>query len=468
MKKWVTCILLIISGLAAYAQNDNDCASVLKKLITKVEKEYPGFGTKTKDIATYISFKNNLINSSLTAGKDSCYKILQAYINYFKDGHLVIYKADNSNNVVKNNPGKTINADVSNFNKYIESSKDSIEGIWTSDSYKIGVIKNKNNYEAFVISSKNESWKPNEIKFTMDGNGKGIYYMGDHSQMECTYAILKNCIIYFNESKAAFVKEFPKPLLTNENIEEGLNIYEGFYIKELSNKTLLLRITGFDPAYTKRITKLIDDNKKLLCNHQNLIIDVRGNGGGTDHSIRPILPYLYSNPVRFLGGEYLVTQTLIDGLTNYADNEADKVRDSSDIKYVRNALKRMEGKIGQFIPYSEGNFYGFTKQDSVYKYPQNVAILIDKACGSTTERFILDARQSKKVKLFGTPTYGAIDYVSIRKFNFGSKDFNLFIPTVRAMRLIDYPLDNIGIQPDIYMDKYIGDWVQYARDYLEN
>lgn len=99
----------------------------------------------------------------------------------------------------------------------------------------------------------------------------------------------------------------------------------------------------------------------------------------------------------------------------------------------------MEGKMGQFIPYSEGNYYGFSKQDSVYKNPQNVGILIDKRCGSTTEAFILNARQSKKVKLFGTPTYGAIDYVSIRKFDFGSNDYNLYIPTVRAMRLVDYP-----------------------------
>jgi hypothetical protein len=36
------------------------------------------------------------------------------------------------------------------------------------------------------------------------------------------------------------------------------------------------------------------------------------------------------------------------------------------------------------------------------------------------------------------------------------------------MRLPDYPLDNIGIQPDVFMDKYIEDWVQYALDYLEN
>jgi hypothetical protein len=35
------------------------------------------------------------------------------------------------------------------------------------------------------------------------------------------------------------------------------------------------------------------------------------------------------------------------------------------------------------------------------------------------------------------------------------------------MRLPDYPIDNIGIQPDIYLDETVKDWVSYALDYLE-
>lgn len=314
MKKWITCILVIISSLAAFAQNDSYSTSVLKKLITKVEKEYPGFETKTKDIAAYNGFKNNLLNSSLTVEKDSCLNILKAYLSYFKDGHLVIYKTGNSNNDVTNYSGKSINIDVANFAEYVEKSKDSLEGIWTTNNYKVGLIRNKGRYEAFIISSSNESWKKNEIKFTLDGNGKAVYYMGNHSQIEEKYAILKNCILYFENANAAFVREIPKPLIASNAISAELDLLEGFYIKELNSKTLLLKISSFDPVYTKRITKLIDDNKKLLNNHKNLIIDLRGNGGGTDFSFRPILPYIYSNPVRFLGGEYLVTQTLIDGL----------------------------------------------------------------------------------------------------------------------------------------------------------
>jgi len=42
------------------------------------------------------------------------------------------------------------------------------------------------------------------------------------------------------------------------------------------------------------------------------------------------------------------------------------------------------------------------------------------------------------------------------------------LPTFRSLRLPEFPVDNIGIQPDIYMDRYIGDWTAYALEYLEN
>lgn len=41
------------------------------------------------------------------------------------------------------------------------------------------------------------------------------------------------------------------------------------------------------------------------------------------------------------------------------------------------------------------------------------------------------------------------------------------MPTWQTMRLPDYPIDNIGIQPDIYIDKSVKDWIQFAIDYLE-
>jgi hypothetical protein len=464
MSKWIIVILITTLTLSAYSQNDCDCKNVLEQLTIKVEKEYPGFSEKTKDSLAYTSFKKQLLESASGFNNDECIGILKKYINYFKDGHLAINKKVSGNINYQTN---LIDIDLNNFNKYLEESRDSVEGIWTSGGYKVGIIKKNNIYTAFIISSQNSSWKAKENKFNIKENGVAVYYRGDHSPVDDTCIIHKNCIIYFKNSGAAFVKEFPAPQLTGEKITEVLNELEGFYIKPISEKTVLLRIPSFDYPYTERIELLIESNKQLLNQYENLIIDLRGNGGGTDYSYRPILPYLYTNPVRYLSGEYLVTQTLIDGLLNWV-NTADKNKYADEIESVKSDIKRMEGNIGKYIPYSEEGNFGFTKQDSVYSYPKKVAILTDKGCGSSTEKFLLDSKQSKKVKIFGTPTYGAVDYVSLREFKLNCNNYSLYMPTVRMMRLPDYPLDNIGIQPDIYLDKYIKDWVLYAKEYLEN
>jgi hypothetical protein len=467
MKQILISLLILTINQTAYSQNICDCSKTIKQLIQKVENEYPGFNLKVKDTISYNGYKNHIIDLAKNINENGCYDIMKKYTDYFQDGHLILVdkREDNGNSdIIKT---ETINFNIADFDKYLTKSIDSIEGVWTSDSYKVGVIKQDSNYLAFLISSENNNWKQSEIKFKLNKNGNAVYYMGNHKQKSDVYSVINNSIIYFKETKVAFVKEQPLPVLSKEEVTKELNELEGFFIKPVSNKTLLLRISSFDYSYTERIENMIETNKSLLEHYDNLIIDLRGNGGGTDYSYRPILKYIYTNPVRHLSGEYLDTQTLIDGLSNWVET-ADKKKYADEITDIKNDLKRMEGKIGLFIPYDPEANFGYTKQDTIYPYPKNVVILANEKSASSTEKFILDAKQSKKVKILGTPTYGAVDYVSVREFKLDCENYTLYMPTIRMMRLPDYPLDNIGIQPDIYMDKYVEDWVKFAQKYLEN
>lgn len=94
--------------------------------------------------------------------------------------------------------------------------------------------------------------------------------------------------------------------------------------------------------------------------------------------------------------------------------------------------------------------------------------MIDKRVGSAAENLVLRAKQSKKVKVMGTVTSGGLDYAAARMFNFGCPEYLLQLPTYRSLRLPDFPIDNIGLQPDIFMDRFVKNWIQYAVDYLEN
>ncbi|MBV6880162.1 hypothetical protein NG800_007800 [Epilithonimonas ginsengisoli] len=68
----------------------------------------------------------------------------------------------------------------------------------------------------------------------------------------------------------------------------------------------------------------------------------------------------------------------------------------------------------------------------------------------------------------GIPSYGALDYGNAIYTDFGCQEYQLLLPTYKVMRLPEYPIDNIRIEPDIYLDQSVEDRLQFAIDYLEN
>lgn len=465
MKKNILIVLMLVISLSSYSQNDYNCEQSLNLLIKKVESEYPGFKEKTADTIRYSDFKDRLIIKSQNTEDSECSDLLEYYLSYFRDSHMWLY-VENTND----NETQTLNTDeitvakvditLDDFYKYIAESKDELEGVWSSSAYKVGIIKKENEYQGFIIETSNKSWKVNEIKFRLMEKGKANYYMGNHSLREENFELYDESILSFKSLTSKFVKEFPKPKLAENEIELKLDKIQGFYFEKLTDKTSLLCISSFDDAYVKKIEKIVSDNQQAIENCENLIIDIRNNGGGTYDAYDEILPYIITNNIRGVGQEFLVTQTLIDQVEDWFDDREGK-------KMARSWIKMFEGNIGKFINTDTADVF-VNDIKIANKSPKQIAVLVNKMTASSGEAFTLEAKQSKKVKILGTPTYGVIDYGSASLFDFGCENYKLVMPTWRSMRLPDYPIDNIGVQPDIYLDKSVKDWVLFTIDYLEN
>jgi C-terminal processing protease CtpA/Prc len=87
--------------------------------------------------------------------------------------------------------------------------------------------------------------------------------------------------------------------------------------------------------------------------------------------------------------------------------------------------------------------------DRVQPRPRAVAILMDGVGASSTETFLLKARQSSRVRLFGQPTAGVVDYLNPAQHPL-SCGVTLQSPTIRrSAQLPADAIDNIGIAPDV-------------------
>ena len=217
----------------------------------------------------------------------------------------------------------------------------------------------------------------------------------------------------------------------------------------LSARTVLITIPSFYLAYADKLRTLIEKHKKDLASHPNLIIDVHRNGGGSDDSFAPLMPYLLANSTRTFGAEYLATEANIKGREEICgsvpympDTEECRRLVAPSLALLRNA------KSGEFVRFPGMDASGsIASVEKVTRNPRRVGILMGKDCGSSCDQFLLNARQSFKVKLFGRPSLGSVDYSNMESHTLPSGKRSLGYAISRSLRLPEMPVDT-GIQPD--------------------
>ena len=101
--------------------------------------------------------------------------------------------------------------------------------------------------------------------------------------------------------------------------------------------------------------------------------------------------------------------------------------------------------------------------------PKNVAIIINQNNGSTAEQFLLAAKQSKKVKLYGVTTMGVLDISNMYFVNSPNNEFKLGYCLSKSNRIPDMAIDGKGIMPDYFIDKTIPDaqWLDFVQEIVE-
>ena len=141
--------------------------------------------------------------------------------------------------------------------------------------------------------------------------------------------------------------------------------------------------------------------------------------------------------------------------------------DEEDKKWAQAGFDKLEMNLGKYIGLNQYDI-NLTSLDTVYEFPKNIAIIINGRNGSTDEQFLLAAKQSKKVKLYGIPTFGVLDISNMYFVDSPCNEFELGYALSRSKRIPDFPIDEIGIQPDYYLDEDIPEeeWISYVNELI--
>lgn len=479
MLKIKTLFLIFITSTSfSFAQNCN-CESNYQWVKKTFEENDAGYQyvIDKKGLPAYQAHNDDFLKRIKNAKSDTeCYQTIYDWLKFFRSGHFSVSKIENKATEAppaasENTKTELVKIDLEKFKKEAASKNDSdIEGIWEVEPYTIGIKKFGEVYKGFIIQSAAENWKPNELKLTFNNDKtKGTYYLRNKTEQEIHDMRLvgKN---YLEINDFTLKRVFPK-----FEKEEGIETYyeaimaQKPFLKQLNKTTLLLRIPSFNGALKKDIDSVITANKSKIESTENLIIDIRYNGGGSDNSFAKIIPYLYTNPIRSVRTQLYSTKLNNQRMLDFYDNYQKYGMQADEREYLKKAYDKLSKNLGKFVSLQDdGKIVGITKMDKISPYPKNVGIIINNGNGSTAEEFLLAAKQSKKVKLFGTTTAGVLDISNMYFVNSPCNEFKLGYALSKSFRIPDMAIDEKGIQPDYFIDKTIPDyqWIDFVNDVL--
>ena len=481
MKKGLLFILTIFLSGLTFGQNCS-CADNFVWLKETFEKNDAGFKyvidkKGEADYKKHTDIYNEKVQN--ITDKELCAEALLEWLRYFRRGHLWLQSISKKETPEKENiDNDKTRKQYKDWEKYAYNEKEfnshitqlkspSLEGIWTSPPYKIGVRKVNNEYVGFIIEADGIYWSKSQVKFKIkDENGKltATYYMQDRSVSEINEVKLigNNYLSMEFVSLKRLFPIFPTDIAIDRYLKYQSTDIPLF--EKLSDKTVVLRIPSFDGSAKKQIDSVIVANMQTITKTENLIIDLQNNGGGSDESFEKLIPLIYTNPIRVVGMEFLSTPLNNKRMEEFANDPDASVDDK---KWAREAYDKLNKNLGKFVNL-DSSIVDIETSDTMYTYPKKVGIIINGGCGSTTEQFILAAKQSNKVKLFGTTTFGSLDISNMYSVKSPCNDLELGYCLSKSFRIPDFTIDGKGLQPDYYLDKEIPkyEWLAFVNKIL--
>ncbi|HEY0039486.1 MAG TPA: S41 family peptidase [Flavisolibacter sp.] len=204
-----------------------------------------------------------------------------------------------------------------------------------------------------------------------------------------------------------------------------------FSWKEINGATVYLDIDQFTDDATGMFQVINQIKQKQ---YENLVIDLRGNGGGTLDAAVVLARYLTNQSVD--AGVYLTRKWYLQNKELPTAAQIASIPYLTDMTYK--GIQKMFEKEAVFRmvlpPHKEPVFKG------------QVYLLIDKNTGSACEPFVYELKKLPNATVVGERTAGAM--LSGVGFFINDK-YNLFLPIADFMTADGTRIDKVGVAPDI-------------------
>jgi hypothetical protein len=461
-------------ALAGELRAQASCRANVDSVFAKIEQNYAGFrieGANRRE--KYDRDKVKLTATAAATPDDQCYRVMQQATALFADPHLFIFQGARLDSQetrqrmmrVERHPvdEAALRAALTRPGRRL----DPIEGIWYDRALRVAVVpdpaRGTRHYLAVVLTSDTATWKPGDVRARLVRRDDDAYEVDlatrDHSRRQLEATLHRRVLLRL--SPGIWGKEFPI-LPADSGSIDPTDVHRATWRQR--GETGILAIPSHDPTYVSALQAIGEQHMAEIARLTYLIIDLRGNEGGSSWVTTPLLPLILSRTPRPSAYD-TDSSVLLSSPAQVA--YARRAFGSDTSAFVRSLVGRMEAAPGQLVPLRDPSQpAGAEPAAEVTERPLRVAVLVDGGTVSAAEVLVLQALRSTRAVVIGEPTAGALDYQSVNVIRLSSDENRWFLGYPTIARLPHFTdvgrMRGRGIQPDVRLR-----WGKTGDDYRE-
>jgi hypothetical protein len=446
------------------------CVESFRQLESKVQADYSGYRIEIKPNlakdAAYEAFIKLQTARATHASRDVCFEVLGHFASWFHDPHLFVIEAPKFSadellqfrSQVRLYPG-----DVDALARAANGSgTDPIEGLWSADKRGIAIVHESTtrDFIAVMLDARDSVVAKGEIigRFHKAPAGyDAVLFKDDKSPRHHTAVLERN--VFLHMPPITWERRAPLSDMERRLIDPADPRGPAFTV--LGTQVAILAIPSFSPEHRDQLKALIDKNLDGIIARPVLIVDLRGNEGGSSDLGDLLAPLYYALPLKpeHPKSGFPVVLSSPDTQENFEFQLKDQTPGPFRTM-ILGALSRMQASPGKLVPLTATDAEKAARADNpppdkTYPQPSNVAFLIDRHSVSAAEAVVIGARRSPRVTVFGHNSGGSIDYESVNMVPFGAGAWRYYVgyPVIASSNHLPIGgYNRMGVPVDVPID----------------
>jgi hypothetical protein len=389
---------------------------------------------------------DRLMREAETSDVPTCLTVLQRYIAAFDDPHLFLSDSPSAPGDRFRSPPLT----DPRASALAAAPRDPLYGLWFDGTREIAILPGPDDDILAVALTAEGAPEPLLAgRFTPTADGyAAVLRDGEGKAVRSPARLQKNLLLHM--PPLTWARRAPLTALEAQLVNPDAPRGPAFMVRP--DGVAVLSLPSFSPEHYAALEALLTAHRREIEASPLLIIDIRGNEGGSV-AVGDLLTPFYSVPGRMESppGRRHAVVLASPGLISYQERLIAALQPGAYQDFVQRLLERMKAAPGTLVPYGVDNRDWALMEPEAQDIapaagPSRIAILTDQHVVSAGEAFLLTVGRSPKVTIFGRNSAGSIDYESVWLTAVRGPGFRLILglPSVAASDTL--PLGGLNME----------------------